>query len=46
MKKLIGIAALLIAFGMLLMLLVSSRLIALMIIGLLILIGYGCYGNC
>ncbi len=46
MRKLIGIAAFLIAVGMLLMLLISNRLLGIIIIGLLIFIGYGCYGDC
>ena len=46
MRTLIGIAAFLIAVGMLLMLLISNRLLGIIIIGLLIFIGYGCYGDC
>lgn len=45
MKKLLGIAAFLIAIGMLLMLLISNRLLGIIIIGLLIFIGYSCYGD-
>lgn len=46
MKKLIGIAAFLIAIGMLLMLLLSNRLLGIIIIGLLVFVGYICYGDC
>lgn len=46
MRKLLGIAAFLIAIGMLLMLLISNRLLGIIIIGLLIFVGYSCYGDC
>jgi len=45
MKKFLGIAAILIAVGMLLMLLLSNRLLGIIIIGLLIFVGYSCYGD-
>ena len=45
MRKLLGIAAFLIAIGMLLMLLISNRLLGIIIIGLLIFVGYSCYGD-
>lgn len=45
MKKMIGIAAFLIALGMLFMLLISNRILGLIMIGLLIFAGYNCYGK-
>jgi hypothetical protein len=42
MKKIIGIAAFLIAFGMLLMMIAHNRLVGLFIVGLLLLVGYFC----
>jgi len=45
MRKLVGIAAILVAIGMLLMLLLSNRLLGIIIIGLLIFVGYSCYGD-
>lgn len=45
MKRIVGIVAFLIAIGMLFMLLVSNRLLGLIIIGLLIFVGYSCYGE-
>lgn len=41
-KKLIGLASLLIALGMLLMLITNNRLIGLIMIALLLFIGYNC----
>ncbi len=46
LKKVAGIAALLIALGMLLMLFVSNKLIGIIIIALLVFVGYSCYGKC
>ncbi len=43
MKKAIGIAAFLIAAGMLLMIITHNRLIGLIMIALLLLIGYYCF---
>lgn len=45
MKQLIGLAALFIAVGMLLMLFLSSRLLGLIIIAVLLFAGYSCL-NC
>lgn len=45
MKKAAGIAAFLVAFGMLLMLFVSSKIVGLILIGLLIFVGCCCYGK-
>lgn len=45
MKKAVGIAALLVAFGMLLMLFISNKIIGIIIIGLLIFVGCSCYGK-
>lgn len=45
LKKLIGIAVFLIAFGMLLMLFISNRFLGILIIALLVFVGYGCYGK-
>jgi len=42
MRKAIGIAAFLIAFGMLLMIITHNRLIGLIMIALLLLTGYYC----
>ena len=42
MKKIIGLSACLIALGMLIMLIMSSRLIGLVIIALLLFVGYNC----
>ena len=43
MKKLIGLAALLIAIGMLIMLITHNRLIGVIIIALLLFLGYHCF---
>lgn len=43
MKKLMGLAAFLIAIGMLLMLITYNRLIGLFIIALLLFVGYNCF---
>ncbi len=43
MKKIIGIVAFLIAFGMLLMMITHNRLIGLIIVALLLFIGYLCF---
>ena len=43
MKKLIGLAAFLIAIGMLIMLVTHNRLIGLVIIALLLFLGYNCF---
>lgn len=43
MKKIIGLVAFLIAFGMLLMILTHNRLVGLIIIALLLFIGYHCF---
>lgn len=45
MKKAAGIAAFLIALGMLLMLFVSSKILGIIMIGLLIFVGCCCYGK-
>ena len=45
MKKAVGIAALLVALGMLLMLFISSKIVGIIIIGLLIFVGCSCYGK-
>ncbi len=45
LKKAAGIAAFLIALGMLLMLFISNRLLGIIIIGLLVFVGYSCYGK-
>ncbi len=41
-KKLVGLAALLIALGMFLMLITNNRLIGLVMVALLLFIGYNC----
>lgn len=43
MRKIIGIAAFLLAFGMLLMIITHNRLVGLIIIALLLLLGYYCF---
>lgn len=43
MRKIIGIAAFLLAFGMLLMIITHNRLVGLIIIALLLLLGYHCF---
>lgn len=43
MKKIIGLGAFLVAFGMLLMIITHNRLIGLIIIALLLFIGYSCF---
>ena len=43
MKKVIGLVAFLIAFGMLLMIVTHNRLIGLIIIALLLFVGYHCF---
>lgn len=45
MKKAVGIAALLVALGMLLMLFISSKIVGIIVIGLLIFVGCSCYGK-
>lgn len=45
MKKLIGLAAFLIAVGMLLMLITHNRLVGLILIALLLFMGYHCICN-
>ena len=45
MKKAVGIAAILVALGMLLMLFISNKIIGIIIIGLLIFVGCSCYGK-
>ena len=45
MKKAVGIAALLVALGMLLMVFVSSKIVGIIIIGLLIFVGCSGYGQ-
>ncbi len=42
MKKLIGLIAVFIAIGMMIMLITHNRLIGLIIIALLLLVGYNC----
>lgn len=42
MKKIIGLALFLIAFGMLLMIITHNRLIGLIMIALLLFVGYHC----
>ncbi|MCI9436427.1 MAG: MFS transporter [Lachnospiraceae bacterium] len=42
MKKIIGLAALFIAIGMLIMLLTHNRLVGLIIVALLLFVGYNC----
>ena len=41
-KKMVGLAALLIALGMILMLITNNRLVGLFMIALLLFIGYNC----
>lgn len=41
-KKMVGLASLLIAFGMFLMLITNNRLIGLFMVALLLFIGYNC----
>lgn len=43
MKKIIGLIAFLVAFGMLLMIITHNRLIGLIIIALLLFVGYQCF---
>ena len=43
MKKIIGLVALLIAIGMLIMLIAHNRLVGLIIIALLLFVGYNCF---
>ena len=43
MHRFWGIIAFFIAIGMLLMLLIESKIVGIIIIGLLLLIGYNCY---
>lgn len=43
MKKVIGLVAFLVAFGMLLMIVTHNRLIGLIIIALLLFVGYHCF---
>ena len=43
MKKIIGLVALLIAIGMLIMLIAHNRLVGLIIIALLLFLGYHCF---
>ena len=43
MKKIIGLVALLIAIGMLIMLSAHNRLVGLIIIALLLFVGYNCF---
>ncbi|MDE6639713.1 MAG: hypothetical protein K2K63_04250 [Acetatifactor sp.] len=43
MRKMIGLAAFLVAIGMLLMLITHNRLVGLIIIALLLFIGYNCF---
>lgn len=43
MKKMIGLAAFLVAIGMLLMLIIHNRLVGLIMIALLLFIGYNCF---
>ena len=43
MKKIIGLVALLIAIGMLIMLIAHNRLVGLIIIALLLVLGYNCF---
>ncbi|MGN0168125.1 MAG: hypothetical protein ACI4AB_08790 [Acetatifactor sp.] len=43
MKKIIGLASFLVAFGMLLMIITHNRLIGLIIIALLLFVGYHCF---
>ena len=45
MKKTIGLAAFLIAIGMLIMLITRNRLVGLVIIALLLFAGYNCFCN-
>lgn len=42
-KKLIGLLAIAVALGMLIMLFIHSELVGIIIIGLLAFIGYNCY---
>lgn len=43
MKKIVGLAAFLIAVGMLIMLITHNRLVGLIIITLLLFVGYNCF---
>ncbi len=43
MKKIVGLAAILIAVGMLIMLVTTSRLIGLILMALLLFVGYVCF---
>ena len=43
MKKIIGLVALLIAIGMLIMLIAHNRLVGLIIFALLLFVGYNCF---
>lgn len=43
MKKIIGLAAFLIAIGMLIMLIIHNRLVGLIVIALLLFLGYNCF---
>lgn len=43
MKKILGLGALLVAIGMLIMLITRNRLIGVIIIGLLLFLGYNCF---
>lgn len=43
MKKIVGLAAFLIAIGMLIMLITHNRLVGLIIITLLLFVGYNCF---
>ncbi|MCM1190903.1 MAG: hypothetical protein NC123_00520 [Butyrivibrio sp.] len=43
MRKMIGLAAFLVAIGMLLMLIAHNRLVGLILIALLLFIGYNCF---
>lgn len=43
MKKIVGLGALLVAIGMLIMLITHNRLIGVIIIALLLFLGYNCF---